>query len=102
MVSACIGSYVGDVLIPVKYLINGTSIAQVAKDEVTYYHVELSQHSVLLAEDLTTESYLDTGDRSNFANCDGPVVLHPDFASRQWDARGCAPVVVTGRELAAA
>ena len=30
-----------DVLIPVKYLINGGSIAQIPRDHVTYFHVEL-------------------------------------------------------------
>ena len=94
--------YIGDVLIPVKYLINGASIAQVPMDQVTYFHVELPQHAVLLAENLPAESYLDTGDRSNFANSDGPVALYPDFASRVWDAEGCAPLVVTGPELEAA
>jgi hypothetical protein len=94
--------YVGDVLIPVKYLINGSSIAQVPVDAVTYYHVELPQHGVLLAEGLPVESYLDTGDRGNFANGDGPVALHPDFASRAWEASGCAPLMVTGPEVDAA
>jgi collagen type I alpha len=94
--------YIGDVLIPVKHLINGGSIAQVAIDEVTYYHVELPRHAVVLAEGLAAESYLDTGDRSNFANPNGAIALYPDFASRIWDAAGCAPLVVTGAELEAA
>jgi T5SS/PEP-CTERM-associated repeat protein len=94
--------YVGDALIPVKHLINGASIAQIRVDEVTYYHVELPQHSVLLAEGLAAESYLDTGDRSNFSNCVGPLALYPDFASRIWDAKACAPLVVTGPALEAA
>ncbi len=94
--------FVGDVLIPVKHLINGSTIAQVPVREVTYYHVQLPRHAVLLSEALPTESYLDTGDRSNFANGGGPIALHPDFASRVWDAEGCAPVIVTGPELDAA
>ncbi len=94
--------YVEDVLIPVKYLINGATIAQVPRNEVTYYHVELPEHSVLFAEGLPAESYLDTGDRSNFANGGGPIALYPDFATRAREARGCAPLVVTGPELAAA
>jgi len=94
--------YVSDVLIPAKYLVNGQSIVQVECDEVTYYHVELSRHAVLLAEALPAESYLDDGDRANFANHDGPVTLHPDFASRIWEAEGCAPLVVTGPVLEAA
>lgn len=88
--------FVDGVLIPVRYLINGTTIAQVPVDTIEYYHVELPRHDVLLAEGLPAESYLDTGDRRNFANGGGTVALYPDFASRVWDAQGCAPLVVTG------
>ncbi len=94
--------YIGEVLIPVKHLVNGSSIEQVPVDHVTYYHVELPRHAVLLAEGLAVESYLDTGDRGNFVNGRGPVALYPDFASRQWEAEGCAPMVVTGPALVAA
>jgi len=93
--------FVDDVLIPVKYLVNGTSITQVQIEQVTYYHVELPEHSVLLAEGLRVESYLDTGDRSNFVNGNGAVALYPDFASRVWEAEGCAPLMVTGPKLEA-
>jgi collagen type I/II/III/V/XI/XXIV/XXVII alpha len=93
---------VDGVLIPIRHLINGSSIAQAPVDEVTYYHVELPHHDVLLAEGLPAESYLDTGNRSNFANSGGPVVLHPDFASLRWEAEACVPLVVTGPKLDAA
>jgi hypothetical protein len=94
--------FIGDVLIPVKRLINGTTIVQVPVDEVTYYHVELPRHEVILAEGMPAESYLDTGDRRNFANGGGPVTLFPDFSTRIWEAEGCAPLVVTGPQLDAA
>ncbi len=92
--------FVDDVLIPVKYLVNGGSIAQVRRKSVTYYHVELPRHDVLLAEGLPAESYLDTGDRANFANGGAVMRLHPDFASRVWEAEGCAPLVVSGPVVA--
>ena len=91
--------FIDEALIPVKYLINGTTISQVAVEAITYYHIELPRHSVLLAEGLPAESYLDVGDRSNFANGDGPMNLYPDFSSRVWDADGCAPLIVTGPQL---
>lgn len=91
--------FVDGALIPVKHLINGTSITQIAVDTVTYYHVELPQHQVLLAEDLPVESYLDAGDRSAFENGDRSVALHPDFGLRAWEAKGCAPLVVAGPQL---
>lgn len=94
-----------DSLIPVKHLLNGTTIARVPTDHVSYYHVELAAHAVILAENLPVESYLDTGDRDNFANA-GPVLrLFPVFGADPnliRDARACAPLVVTGPAVAAA
>jgi hypothetical protein len=69
---------------------------------VTYYHLELPAHDVLLAEGLPAESFLDMRDGSNYANRAGPVRLYPDFSARMWEAFGCARLVVTGPELEAA
>jgi hypothetical protein len=91
--------FIENVLIPVKYLINGTSIAQVKVAEVMYHHVELAVHDVLIADGLAAESYLDTGDRANFSNGGGTLVLHPHFSSHVWEAMGCATLVVSGREI---
>jgi len=94
--------YVNEVLIPVKYLLNRSSIAQVQVDAITYYHLELAAHDVLLAEGLATESYLDGGDRANFANGGVVVRRFPNFTALLWEAYGCAPLIVTGTELSAA
>jgi hypothetical protein len=94
--------YGEEVLIPVKYLINGSTIVQVPLARVTYHHLELAEHDVLLAEGLPAESFLDMKDGSNYANRPGPVRLFPDFSVRMWDAFGCAPLIVTGPELVAA
>ncbi len=53
-------------LIPVRCLINGTTIVQEAVARITYWHVELASHGVILAEGLPCESYLDTGNRAAF------------------------------------
>jgi len=89
------------VLIPIRYLINGTTIVQEARDEVTYWHVELAQHDVLMAEGLPCESYLDTGTRSCFANGGAILQLHPDFGGgvnceAVWEALGCAQLRIEG------
>jgi autotransporter passenger strand-loop-strand repeat protein len=92
------------VLIPVKQLINGGSVAQVAWEAVTYLHVELPRHAVILAEGLPVESYLDTGDRRAFAGTT-VTMLHPVFgdggpeASLVAEALGYAPLQVTGPEV---
>jgi hypothetical protein len=59
--------FVDGVLIPAQYLVNGSTIARQPAATVTYWHVELPAHGVLLAEGLPCESYLDTGNRSAFA-----------------------------------
>ncbi len=99
--------YFDDVLIPVKHLINGDTIARVQVDEVTYYHVELTSHDIVLAEGLPTESYLDAGDRNSFSNGPSAVRLFASFgsgldANAIRDAQGRAPLVVTGTAVAAA
>jgi collagen type I/II/III/V/XI/XXIV/XXVII alpha len=97
--------YVDCVLIPIRHLVNGRTVAREAVDAVSYYHVELPRHEVLLAEGLPAESYLETGGRSNFANGGEVMQLHPDFracsgfVARLWDAYGYAPLTVTGPEV---
>ncbi len=80
-------------LVPIRHLANGLSIAQERRDHVTYWHVELARHAIVLAEGLPCETYLDTGNRSAFENADGPVQLHPEFARTVWAERGCAPIL---------
>ena len=92
--------FVDGVLIPIKHLINGATIAQVPSDEVTYWHVELPRHSVLLAEGLAAESYLDTGNRAQFVGGAAHLALHPDFTALGWDD-ACAPLCVDGPTLPA-
>jgi autotransporter passenger strand-loop-strand repeat protein len=94
--------YVEDVLIPIRCLINGSTIAQVRVERVTYCHLELAEHDVVLAEGLPAESFLDMRDGSAYANRPGPVRLYPDFSARMWEAFGCARLVVTGPEVLAA
>jgi autotransporter passenger strand-loop-strand repeat protein len=94
--------FVVGVLIPVRYLINGRTIAQEERDAVSYWHVELARHDVILANGLPCESYLDTGNRCAFADGGAAVQMHPDFALRIWDAEACAPLVRGGPRLFAA
>jgi len=79
-------------LIPAHRLVNGTSITQVPRQTITYWHLELPQHDLLLAEATPCESYLDTNNRNDFENADGPIALHPTFtADELWRANACAP-----------
>jgi len=87
-------------LIPAKLLINDLTIVQERDTAaVHYYHVELGHHSVMLAEGLPAESYLDTGNRAMFANAGLALVLHPEFAVNAglkcWESDACAPLAVS-------
>ena len=92
--------FVDGVLIPVKYLIDGESITQRPMRNIVYYHIELPRHDVVLAENLSVESYLDARNRCAFDNGGATITAWPDFASRSWEAAGCAPLIIAGPQLA--
>ncbi|OUJ02697.1 Hint domain-containing protein [Acetobacter cibinongensis] len=56
-----------DCFVPVRMLVNGMSIFyDKSITSYDYYHVETEQHSIITADGMLTESYLDTGNRSSF------------------------------------
>ncbi|HEY0225698.1 MAG TPA: Hint domain-containing protein, partial [Mycobacterium sp.] len=97
--------FVENVLIPIKHLVNGTTVTQLDVATVTYFHIELPNHDVLLAEGLPAESYLETGGRSAFENGGGAVQLHPDFVPDEarvgmvWQNFGYAALIGTDGQL---
>jgi hypothetical protein len=80
---------VGDVLIPVEFLVNHRSILwDDLAQEVTLYHIELDTHDVLVADGAPAESYRDDGNRWLFRN-----------ANSGWDLPAqepCAPLLTGG------
>jgi hypothetical protein len=74
--------FVENVLICIRLLVNGSTIrTERGWTAVDYYHVELNDHAILLAEGLPAESYLDTGNRSFFANFGVPLTVCPDMTN---------------------
>lgn len=63
---------VGGILVQAGALVNDTSIRRVAATSLpprfVYYHVELEDHSLLLAEGVPAETFLDTVSRRRFDN----------------------------------
>jgi hypothetical protein len=43
-----------------------------------YYHIELDDHSLILAENAPAETFMDNVDRMNFDNWQEHVALYPD------------------------
>jgi hypothetical protein len=71
--------YFDGLLIPAMMLVNGQTITQQFNTpSFEYYHVELEEFDILLAENVPAESYVDTGNRSMFQNAK-EVDLNPDF-----------------------
>ncbi len=89
--------WVDGALIPARLLVNGASIARDRTvRRVTYHHLELETHSLLLAEGLPAESYLDTGNRAHFAAEAGVRPLFPDLSASAWHGGACAPLLGDG------
>lgn len=87
-------------LVSAMNLVNGKSIVQLLDmDSFQYFHVELEQFDILLAEGVPAESYVDTGNRKMFQNAH-EVTMNPDFgpATGRPDVPGIT-VVRTGPVL---
>jgi len=71
--------YFDGALIPAMLLVNGqTVVQQFDMKAFEYFHVELEQFDILLAEGVPAESYVDTGNRAMFQNA-RTVAMLPDF-----------------------
>jgi hypothetical protein len=92
--------YIDGHLIEAKTLVNGATIIQDdGQRHITYHHIELERHDIVLAEGVPVETYLDSNNRQMF---DGAAaVLHPDFAP-QSRKKSCAKLVLDGQIVRAA
>jgi hypothetical protein len=64
-------------------LVNGVSIVRESDVPATftYYHVELDDHALILAENVPAETFVDHVDRANFDNWDEYEALYPEGRS---------------------
>lgn len=82
-----------DRFVPVRMLVNGVSIFyDKSISSYAYYHVETEQHSVITADGMLTESYLDTGNRSSFRQ-EGKIATLRG-AVKSWEDDAGAPLGV--------
>jgi len=66
-------------LVPAMLLVNGQTVTQeFNRTSFEYFHVELDQFDILIAEGAAAESYVDTGNRDMFENAPS-VAMNPDF-----------------------
>lgn len=87
-------------LVPVGLLVNGTSILREGWClAVTYWHVEVPAHGLLVAEGAAAESYLDDGNRRAFDNHKVTMLLKDMLMARgngRYDAASCLPLLRHG------
>jgi hypothetical protein len=87
----------GEVLIPAGLLVNGTTVAPIEVEEISYWHVELDSHDILIANNLPAESYLAMGNRTFFGEA-GATFEALDGGERTY-ADFCRPVATDGPVL---
>ena len=90
--------YIDGGLIPVRMLVNGRSIViDKSRDKFQIYHVETEQHSILLSENLMTESYLNTDDKYLFDNdiVNFGLEFNEHAGHKSWENDAAAPLTVS-------
>ncbi|GAJ29207.1 Hint domain-containing protein [Acidomonas methanolica] len=72
--------------IPVRMLVNGRSVFyDKTIRSYDYYHVETERHSVIMADGVLSESYLDTGNHRAFRRQEGNVISFLNSRNLTWD-----------------
>jgi hypothetical protein len=95
--SVCV-DLLGEVLIPVGYLVNGSTIAEIDTDAISYWHVELDSHDILVANNLPAESYLAMSNRGGFEEFRGVLPTQVEGRERT-HGDFCRPVITGGPTL---
>jgi hypothetical protein len=91
--------YIDGVLVPAVGLVNGVSILRDNSAEaIEYFHVELDEHNVILAEGVASETFIDMDSRAMFDNASEFDRLYGDTVAPQMEF---APRVEEGFLLAA-
>ena len=88
-------------LVQAAALINGSSIVQEADvpQVFTYHHVELADHSLIVAENTPAETFVDNVERARFDNAAEYAELYPDAAPI---AEMDLPLAMSQRQVASA
>ena len=95
--SICV-DLLGEVLIPAGNLLNGGTIAEIDTDAITYWHLELESHDILIANNLPAESCPAMANRGALDELRGVLPAMVEGRERP-HADFCRPVVTEGPVL---
>ncbi|MCQ8280074.1 Hint domain-containing protein [Acetobacteraceae bacterium KSS8] len=71
--------------VPARMLVNGRSVFyDTSFTSFEYFHIETEPHSIIMADGVLTESYLDTGNRGSFRQS-GTVISFQPSRGLSWD-----------------
>ncbi len=80
--------YIAGMFIHAWRLINGISITQVsAMETITYFHIEMENHEIILAENCPVETFMDENFRLQFHNAAEFAALYPGQVATQASCR---------------
>jgi hypothetical protein len=89
--------FLDGMLVPARMLVNGETIVQEAwRRQVTYYHLEIEGHGLLVSDGALSESYVDDGNRGLFDN-GTMAALSVDFEAYRAKRSLCGAGLCTGR-----
>ena len=80
--------YVYGHLVPIIHLVNDVTIVQEERPTVIYYHIELDHHSVIYAQGLPSETFLDSTNRKFFMTASSNVTTLADADEEFSEAAG--------------
>lgn len=82
--------------IPVRMLVNNKTIYyDKSVKDYDYYHIETENHSVIIANGVLTESYLDTGNRLQFNQIHEDRLIYLTMPIQTWAEDAAAPLCVS-------
>lgn len=98
--SPCHALMIDDVLVPVGRLVDGITVTQASSVEsVEYFHIELEDHDMVVAEGLAAETFVDDDSRNLFQNAHEYYALYPNRL--ELEPVYAAPRVEDGEEVQA-